>query len=147
MFKNQLSCQNEGKKMLDRNHFVFPSFSVWVYSIFLKKILFLYFWPRWVFTAACRGSSCGAWGLLSIVVCGRLAAVIFLLQSMGSRHRSSLGVVHVLSCPEACGIFLNQGSNPCPLYWQADSYPPYHQRSLILSLTHVSSRRKENEKG
>ena len=26
-----------------------------------------------------------------------------------------------LSCSEACGIFLDQGSNPCPLHWQADS--------------------------
>ena len=25
------------------------------------------------------------------------------------------------SCPMACGIFLGQGTNPCPLYWQADS--------------------------
>ena len=25
--------------MLDRNHFVFPSFSVWVYSIFFKNFL------------------------------------------------------------------------------------------------------------
>ena len=28
-------------------------------------------------------------------------------------------------CPVACGIFLDQGSNPCPLHWQADSYPLY----------------------
>lgn len=31
--------------MLDRNHFVFPSFSVWVYSIF-KKFYFFIFWQR-----------------------------------------------------------------------------------------------------
>ena len=30
-------------------------------------------------------------------------------------------VAHGLSCSPACGIFLDQGSNPCPLYWQADS--------------------------
>ena len=29
----------------------------------------------------------------------------------------------------ACGIFLDQGSNPCPLPWQADSYPLYQQGS------------------
>ena len=29
----------------------------------------------------------------------------------------------------ACGIFPDQGSNLCPLYWQADSYPLYHQGS------------------
>ena len=31
-----------------------------------------------------------------------------------------------LSCLDACGIFLDQGLNPCPLYWQVDSYPPDH---------------------
>ena len=30
-------------------------------------------------------------------------------------------VVHGLSCPTACGIFLDQGSNSCPLHCQADS--------------------------
>ena len=34
----------------------------------------------------------------------------------------SVVVAHRLSCSEACGIFLDQGSNPCPLPWQADSY-------------------------
>ena len=28
-----------------------------------------------------------------------------------------------LSCPAACGIFMDQGSNLCPMHWQADSYP------------------------
>ena len=32
------------------------------------------------------------------------------------------------------GIFPTQGSNPCHLYWQADSLPPSPQRSLF---THV----------
>ena len=30
-------------------------------------------------------------------------------------------VVHGLSYLAACGIFLDQGSNPRPLHWQADS--------------------------
>ena len=25
------------------------------------------------------------------------------------------------SCSSACGIFLDNGLNPCPLHWQADS--------------------------
>ena len=29
----------------------------------------------------------------------------------------------------ACGIFPDQGSNLRPLYWQADSYPLFHQGS------------------
>ena len=36
-------------------------------------------------------------------------------------------VAHELSCFVACGIFLDQKSNLCPLHWQADSYPLYHQ--------------------
>ena len=28
---------------------------------------------------------------------------------------------------DACGIFPDQGSNPCPLHWQADSLPVSHQ--------------------
>ena len=38
------------------------------------------------------------------------------LQLPGSRAQS-----HGLSCSEACGIFPNQGSNPCLLHWQAAS--------------------------
>ena len=36
-----------------------------------------------------------------------------------------------LSCPTACGIFLEQGSNLCLLHWQADSLPLSHQGSLL----------------
>ena len=35
--------------------------------------------------------------------------------------QTSLVVVHGLSCSAECGIFPDQGSNPCPLHWQADS--------------------------
>ena len=31
--------------------------------------------------------------------------------------------VHQLSYPTAWGIFLDLGSNPCPLHWQVDSSP------------------------
>ena len=33
----------------------------------------------------------------------------------------SVAVVQGLSCSTACVIFLDQGSNLCPLHWQADS--------------------------
>ena len=36
-------------------------------------------------------------------------------------HMGSVAVAHGLSCPVACGIFQDQGSNPCPLHWQVDS--------------------------
>ena len=38
-------------------------------------------------------------------------------------------MAHGLSCSAACGIFPDQGSNLCPLPWQADSQPLCHQGS------------------
>ena len=54
-----------------------------------------------------------------------------LLRSTGSRRAGSVVVAHGLSCSVACGIFPYQGSNPCPLHWQADSQPLCHQGSPI----------------
>ena len=56
-----------------------------------------------------------------------------LLRSTGSRCAGSVVVAHGLSCSAACGIFPDQGSNPCPLHWQADSQPLRHQGSPELS--------------
>ena len=39
----------------------------------------------------------------------------------------SVAVMHRLCCPTTCGVFLDQGSNPCPLCWQAGSQPLDHQ--------------------
>ena len=41
-------------------------------------------------------------------------------------------VVHRLSCSLACGIFLDQESNLCPLLQQADSCPLHHQGTPCL---------------
>ena len=57
-----------------------------------------------------------------------------LLQSTGSRRAGSVVVAHGPSCSAACGIFPDQGSNPCPLHWQADSQPLRHQGSPITLL-------------
>ena len=35
-------------------------------------------------------------------------------------HVGSVVVARGLSCPEACGIFPDQESNPCFLHWQVD---------------------------
>ena len=63
-----------------------------------------------------------------------------LLRSTGSRRAGSVVLAHGPRCSAACGIFLDQGSNPCPLHWQADSQPLHHQgsptaffKSLILT--------------
>ena len=39
-------------------------------------------------------------------------------------------MAHGLSRPMAQGIFLDQGSNPCPLHWQEDSLLLDHQGNL-----------------
>ena len=52
-----------------------------------------------------------------------------LLQSTGSRRAGSVIVAHGPSWSAACGILPDQGSNPCPLHWQADSQPLRHQGS------------------
>ena len=58
-----------------------------------------------------------------------------LLRSTGSRRAGSAVVAHGPSCSAACGIFPDQGSNPCPLHWQADSQPLRHQGSPTHFLT------------
>ena len=60
-----------------------------------------------------------------------------LLRSTGSRRAGSVIVAHGPICSAACGILPDQGSNPCPPHWQADSQPLRHQGSppyfLVLS--------------
>ena len=93
-------------------------------------ILFIYFWPHCVFVAACGLSLVAVSGGYSSVQCtGFSLRWLLLLWSTGSRHkgfsicgvRASVVVAHGLSCSAACGIFPDQGSNPCPLHWQAYS--------------------------
>ena len=54
-----------------------------------------------------------------------------LLRSTGSRRAGSVVVAHRPSCSVACGIVPDQGLNPCPLHWQADSQPLRHQGSPL----------------
>ena len=42
---------------------------------------------------------------------------------------ASVVVAYGLSRSVACGIFPDQGSNLCPVHWQADSYALHHQGS------------------
>ena len=87
-------------------------------NAFFKKnkfiyFIYIYFWLHWVFVA----------------VRGLLIAVSSLVAEHGLQVRGlqqlwplgSVVVAHGLSCSAACGIFPNQGSNPCPLHWQVDS--------------------------
>ena len=64
--------------------------------------------------------------------CAGLSLSRSLLGSTGSRRAGSVVVAHGPSCSAACGTFPDQGSNPCPLHWQADSQPLRHQGSPWL---------------
>ena len=119
------------------------TFSMFVACIFFFKFyLFIYFWLRWVFVSVRGLSPVAASGGHSSLRCAGLSlSRPLLLRSTGSRRAGSVAVAHGPSCSAACGIFPDQGSNPCPLHWQADSQPLCHQGSpmaCIFTLLTVS---------
>ena len=112
------------------------------FFIYFFKFIYLF-----VFIFGCVGSSSLVHGLSLAAVSGGYSSLrcadfslswLLMWQSTGSRHvgfsscgtqtqqlwlsgSGSVVVAHGLSCSAACGIFPGQGSNPCPLHWQADS--------------------------
>ena len=99
---------------------------------FFLNYLFIYFWLCWVFVSVRWLSPVAAsGGHSSSRRVGLSLSRPLLLRSTGSRRAGSEVVAHGLSCSAACGIFPDQGSNPCPLHWQADSQPLRHQGSPI----------------
>ena len=93
---------------------------------------FYFLWPCWVFVSVQGLSLVAASGGHSSSRCAGLSlSWPLLLQSTSSRRAGSVVVAHGSSCSVACGIFPDQGSNPCTLYWQADSQPLRHQGSPL----------------
>ena len=105
----------------------------WVLFCFVFFINYLFLAVLGLRFCARAFSSCGERGPLFIVVRGPLLLRPLLLWSTGSRRAGSVAVAHGPSCSAACGIFPDQGSNPCPLHWQADSQPLRHQGSPAVS--------------
>ena len=77
-------------------------------------------------------SSCGERGPLFIAVRGPLTVAASLVAEHRLQMRRLRIVAHGPSCSAACGILPDQGSNPCPLHWQADSQPLRHHGSPQL---------------
>ena len=107
-------------------------------DLFLCILFFFFFnlfylWLCWVFISV-RGLSpvVASGGHSSSQCMGLSLSRPLLLRSTGSRRAGSATVAHGPSRSAACGIFPDQGSNPCPLHWQADSQPLHHQGSPIL---------------
>lgn len=102
---------------------------LFIFKCFLKD-LFIYFWLLWTFGAACRPSLVvESRGYSPAPVCGLLLVVVSLAVEHGLQSTGSVVVGLRFSCPEACGIFPNQGWKLCPLHWQVDSLSLSHQRS------------------
>ena len=94
--------------------------------------LFIYIWLCWVFVSV-RGLSpvAASGGHSPSRRAGLSPSRPLLLQSTGSRRAGSAIVAHGPSRSAACGIFPDQGSNPRPPHWQADSQPLRHQGSPL----------------
>ena len=108
------------------------------------SILFIYFFYinfliLFIFIFGCVGSSLLRAGFLwlrqvgATLSCGVQASHCSGFSYCGARAlgtRASVVVARGLSCSVACGIFPGQGSNPCPLHWQAD----FKDLALISSI-------------
>ena len=72
--------------------------------------------------SVCGLSLVAASGGCSPLPCPGFSLWWLLLWLLGSRAFGLQWLRHRLSCSMACGIFLDQGLNPCVLHWQADSW-------------------------
>ena len=68
---------------------------------------------RWILLLGSTGSRRAGFSS-----CGLRASVVV---ACGLWSAGSVVVAHGLNCSAARGIFPDQGLNPCPLHWQADS--------------------------
>ena len=117
---------------------------------FFKKhfiYLFIYFWLCWVFVSVRGLSLVAASGCHSSSWCAGLSlSRPLLLRSTGSRRAGSVVAAHGLSRSAACGILPDQGPNPCPLHWQADSQPLRHQGSPEKNFFKVKKKKKRTDR-
>ena len=119
------------------------SYSLYIFLCYFKNLfiyLFIYLAALGLCCCAWAFSSCSEQGLLFVEVHGLVIVVASLVEEHGLQARGlqqlwltgsvvvahelqstgSVVVAHRLSCSAACGIFPGQGSNPCPLHWQAE---------------------------
>ena len=112
--------------------FYFFLLFIYLFLIFIYLFLVIY-GLCWVFISVRGLSLVAASGGHSSSRCAGLSlSRPLLLRSTGSRRAGLVIVAHGPSCSAACGIFPDQGSNPCALHWQADSQPLRHQGSPLL---------------
>ena len=118
--------------------FFFFNYYLFIYLLFLGGLCWVFVSVRGLPLAAASG------GHSSSRCAGLSPSWPLLLWSTGSRRAGSVVVAHGLSCSAACGIFPDQGSNPCVLHWQADSQPLHHQGSPVCILLCLASLAQHN---
>ena len=117
-------------KMITSNPDGFCPLYIILLLLFFNLFIYFILWLCWVFVSVRGLSLVVASGGRSSSRCAGLSPSRPLsLRSTGSRRAGSATVAHGPSCSVACGIFPDQGSNPCSLHWQADSQPLRHQGS------------------
>ena len=136
---------HKGKEYFSSSQFspfcLFLPYPIWMKLCFFNIYIYL-------FIFGCIGSSllhvalssCGEQGPLLATVCGCLIAMVPLAAELRLQSAGSAVVAHGASCSAACGILPDQGSNLCPLRWQADSQPLHYQGSpeiMFLKLVMV----------
>ena len=118
-----------------KNLYFFFIFIFYIYIFFNRLFylfiyLFIYFWLCWVFVSVRGPPPVAASGGHSSPRCaGPSPPRPLPLRSTGSRRAGSAIVAHGPSCSAARETLPDQGSNPCPPHWQADSQPLRHQGS------------------
>ena len=108
------------------SHFIHFAIITCLSFLFFKKLLaplmiiylFIYLFRLcWVFVSVRGLPLVAASGGHSSSRCAGLSlSRPLLLRSTGSRRAGSVVVAHRPRCSAACGIFPDQGSNPCPLH-------------------------------
>ena len=116
-----------GIKVNSSFFFFFFFFFIFIFILFIYLFIYLFiiflavlglrFVRGLSLVAASGGHSSSRCGDRSSSRCAGLSlSRPLLLRGTGSRRAGSVVVAHGPSCSAACGIFPDQGSNPCPLH-------------------------------
>ena len=128
-----LSCMDPQDTSLSVCCLVLPQPPVVPWLFFFLSLIFIYLFMAVLDLRLCARafSSCGKWGPLFIAVRGppTIAAPPVAEHRLQTRRLSNCG--SRAQSLRGTGIFPDQGSNPCPLRWQADSQPLRHQGSPV----------------
>ena len=97
---------------------------LFIYGCSVSFVVLHWLLIAWLLLLWSTGSRCMCFSSCILQALGHIGLEV---AAHGLWRTGSIVAAHGLTCPMVCGIFPDQGSNPCPLHWQADSYP-LHQK-------------------